>query len=84
MEDCKGIADHDFKFFKRNKKDFNELPVYKCKKCGIIWEEMEEMRDAQAALELTELESQGINITERTKKDLEEGFKRLFGWGNES
>jgi uncharacterized Zn finger protein len=81
--ECKDISDHDFEFFKKNKKDFNELPVYKCKRCGMTWEEMVEIRDTQAALEVAELENQGVNIAQQTKKDIEEGFKRLFRWGND-
>jgi len=79
--ECRSIADHDFKFFKKNKKDWNELAVYKCKKCGITWEEMEEIHNTQAALELVELESQGVNVHEQTRKDMEEWFARFFGGG---
>jgi len=82
--ECKQISDHDFEFFKKNKKDFNELPVYKCVKCGMTWEKMEQIREAQVQLDERDLSPSELSAREdRVRQDIEEGFKRLFGWGND-
>jgi hypothetical protein len=74
--ECKDISDHDFEFFKKNKKDFNELPVYKCVKCGMTWEEMGAIRETQARLDGTE---KSTEVIPEAAKSIEEGFKRILG-----
>jgi hypothetical protein len=75
--ECKDISAHDFEFFKKNKKDFNELPVYKCVKCGMSWEEMVEIREAQDRLDGIE---ESTEVNPEAVKSIEEGFKRIFGF----
>ncbi len=75
--ECRDISDHDFEFFKKNKKDPGELPVYKCKKCGMTWEEMVEIREAQVRLDGAEVNPK---VTPEASKSIEEGFKRIFGF----
>jgi uncharacterized Zn finger protein len=75
--ECRDISDHDFEFFKKNKKDPGELPVYKCKKCGMTWEEMVEIREAQVRLDGAKVNPE---VTPEASKSIEEGFKRIFGF----
>jgi uncharacterized Zn finger protein len=75
--ECRDISDHDFEFFKKNKKDPGELPVYKCKKCGMTWEEMVEIREVQDRLDGVEANSE---VNPEASKSIEDGFKRIFGF----
>jgi len=77
--ECRDIADHNFKHFKKNKKDPGELPVYKCKKCGMTWEEMEKIREAQLQLDGWDTSKQ-LEAESKTAKDMEAFFRSLLGF----
>jgi hypothetical protein len=50
----------------------------------MTWEEMEQIREAQVQLDEKNLSPSELSASEdRIKQDIEEGFKRLFGWGND-
>jgi hypothetical protein len=76
--ECRDIVDHDFEHFKKNKKDHTGLPVYRCRKCGMSWEEMQEIREAQLQLDGWNANKQ-LEAESQTGKEIQAFFRTLFG-----